>query len=525
MAVKLKPIIFYTVLFLFILVHNTTLVGYDYDLWARLIAGMGFVQTGHVLKQDFLSYTPTHTWFDHEWGSGVIFYLTQHFFGATGLLILQSILIFLIFFIITKIVELRGVKTTSAYNFLFYFFALGTINYIFENPIRCQLFTFLFFTIFIYILERARKGIGKDIHLIISLPILMLIWNNLHGGCVSGIGLIVIYIVGEFLNKKPLKTLYPYIFALTLSLLVLPINPWGIEYLTFLFKANTMPRPNVTEWWGLFCRFNTHNFIELKITLAVLLLIESGFALKGIIAKKFDFDKTKYLLLTITLFLAILHVKLIPLFVITATCFLYDDFYTAFNFITKNFFVKKWVALIKDIIVYVVILSVLLINIKVRKLDPVIDFESYPISSIEFVKINNIKGNLLINFPFGSYASYKLYPNNKIFIDGRYEEVYYDFMLPLLKKFYLVNKNWDEILKRFPPDIMILEKYYPIYQTLQKSKEWSLVFDKDKSFGVFVKTKNLKPHYKNPSTNLDYYKKTLFDTNINFMLQSKHEQQ
>ena len=88
----IKPIIFYIILFLFFLAFSTTVTNYDYDLWARLIAGMGFVQTGHVLKQDFLSYTPTHTWFDHEWGSGVIFYLTQHFFASAGLLILQAIL-------------------------------------------------------------------------------------------------------------------------------------------------------------------------------------------------------------------------------------------------------------------------------------------------------------------------------------------------------------------------------------------------------------------------------------------------
>ena len=38
----------------------------------------------------------------------------------------------------------------------------------------------------------------------------------------------------------------------------------------------------------------------------------------------------------------------------------------------------------------------------------------------------NIKGNIITPFALGSYTSYKLYPNNLIYIDGRYEEVYYD---------------------------------------------------------------------------------------------------
>ena len=47
-----------------------TASSYDNDLWARLIAGMGVFEGGHVLTQDFLSFTPVHTWWDHEWGAG-----------------------------------------------------------------------------------------------------------------------------------------------------------------------------------------------------------------------------------------------------------------------------------------------------------------------------------------------------------------------------------------------------------------------------------------------------------------------
>lgn len=517
---KAKPIIFYVIFFLFILALNTTARIYDFDLWARLIAGMGFVQTGQVLKHDFLSYTPTHLWFDHEWGSGVIFYLTQHFFGPAGILVLQAVLIFLTFFIITKVVELRGVKTTHAYNFLFYFFALSTMGYVIRSPIRCQLFSFLFFALFLYLLERARKGQNKSL---IFIPFLMIIWNNLHGGSVAGIGLILIYIVGEFLNKKPVKN---YIYAFIASVLVLSINPWGFGYLKFLFKAATMPRPYVMEWWGIFFTYNIHKYIKFKVFASVLVLTEIGIVIKQLISKTFTFDKTKLLVLAVTLFLAIQHAKMIPLFVISATCFLYDDFYSAFDFLTKNFFKK--ISLIKDALIYTIILIFVFSNIT-KAFQVNMNLGDYPFREIEFVRINDIKGNLLINFGLGSYASYKLYPNNKIYMDGRYEEVYDDSMVPMLKKFYLMNKGWDEVLKKFPPDIMIIETYYPVYKTLKYDKDWKEVF-RGENFGVFVKTdmakmaKTAKSSYKIPSDNIDYYKKTLFDTEINFMLQSKHEQ-
>lgn len=508
---KMRPILFYIVFFLFCLAFSTTANGYDYDLWARLIAGMSVVQSGIVLKHDFLSYTPTHQWFDHEWGSGVIFYLFQSFFSNAGLLILQTLLVFLIFFFITRIVSLRGVKTTHAYNFLFYYFAFQAMAQVINQPIRCQMFTFLFFTIFLYILELSRKGNDKPLW---ALPFLMLIWNNLHGGCVSGIGLIVIYIIGEFLNKKPVKK---YFYALIPTILVLPINPWGFGYIKFLLAATTMKRPDIMEWWGLFSKFHMYDYIKFKF-FAVILILTQFASFKSLSIK--NEDKTKLLLLIATLILAVEHVKLLPFFVIAASAFLYDDFYSAFNTLTKNFFNKF--ALIKDFLVYLLILVFAFAGLYSRAFQPILTSNKYPLREIEFVKINDIKGNLLINFGQGSYAAYKLYPNNLIFMDGRYEEVYYDFMVPMMKKFYLVSKGWDEILKKFPPDVIIIENYYPIYNVLKNDKNWQLIFE-GKFYGVFVPKDKAKKNYSIPPKDLEYYKNSLFDTNISFMLESTHD--
>ena len=352
----------------------------------------------------------------------------------------------------------------------------------------------------------------------------------MHGGAVSGIGLILMYVVGEFCNKKPFKELLPYIYVLIPTILVLVINPWGFSYLEFLLKATTMQRPDVVEWWGLFSKHNVYEYMNFKIIASIIILSEIGVIIKQLLSKTVDFDKTKFIVLVVTLFLAIQHVKLIPFFVIAAMSFIYDDFYTVFNNVTGNIFNRH--ALFKDTLIYLIFIIFIFSNLRIKSFGPILTKNKYPIRSIEFIKINDIKGDLLTNFAMGSYASYKLYPNNKIYIDGRYEEVYYDYMLQLLRKFCLMISGWDELLKRFPPDVIIIEKSYPIYNTLKtgeiwtdlvdtkKPKDkhnyhWTLVFE-EKDFGVFVQTKNLKKTYKEPPSSLDYYKKTLFDTNINF---------
>lgn len=504
---KLQSIIFYIVFFLCLISLNLISDNYDYDLYARLIAGKYFIQTGHVLKHDFLSYTPTHMIFNHEWGSGVIFYLVQHYFSHIGLIFLQIIVLFLIFFIITKIVKLRGVETTTPYNFLFYFFASSAFMQVFYQPIRCQIFSFLFFTLFLYILELARKGENRPLF---AIPFLMIIWNNLHGGSVAGIGLIILYIIGEIINRKPIKK---YIVVFLLSFLVLPINPWGIDYIIFLLQANIMHRSNILEWMNLFYPPFKYIYLEFKYFTSVVLLFEIGYIIKSVKSKSFVFDATKYLVVLATLFLAIQHIKLIPLAVITISAFLYDDFYTVFNFITLGVFNK--IAPVKDILVYVIAIVLVFINIRKANIEPFLDFNKFPILGIEFIKINNLKGNLLTNFEFGSYASYKLYPNNKIFMDGRYEEVYYDYMNPMLDRFMSGEDTKNELLNTFPPNLILLYKKCEVYPWLLNNPKWTQVFI-DNNYALFVETKDLRKTYKIPSQDIEYYKKTLFNTNINF---------
>lgn len=505
---NLKPTLFYTALFFCLIAFNLMSDNYDYDLFARLIVGKYVIQTGHVLKHDFLSYTPTHLWYDHEWGSSVIFYLVQHFFSHIGLLFLQVFIVFFIFFIITKIVKLRGVKTTHPYNFAFYFFASSAFMQIYYQPVRCHIFSFLFFTLFLYILELSRKGENRPLF---AIPVIMLIWNNIHGGCVSGLGLIVIYIIGELINKKPIKK---YILTFLATLLVLPINPWGTDYIVFLLKANTMARPSILEWQGLFFPLYKNLYLEFKFFASVILFFQLGYIIKSVKSKSFKFDATKYLIVVITLFLAIEHIKLIPLSVITISAFFYDDFYSFFNSITRNVFNR--IALYKDILVYTVAFTLIFINLKQASIKPFLDFNKFPISAIEFIRLNNLKGNLLINFEHGSYASYKLYPNVKIYMDGRYEEVYDDAIKQMLDSFTFGDDSTkQELLKIFPTDFLLLYRGFKVYPLLLKNPNWTQIFS-DNNYALFIKTTEAKKKYKMPSQDIEYYKRTLFDTNIDF---------
>ena len=86
-------------------------------------------------------------------------------------------------FIIIKIIKLE--KSDAKLHFLFFFFAIQSISYNIFSTIRCQSFSFFFFVFYLYILKYAKKN--NNYKILWTLPVLNIIWANLHGGFAIGL--------------------------------------------------------------------------------------------------------------------------------------------------------------------------------------------------------------------------------------------------------------------------------------------------------------------------------------------------
>ena len=472
----------------------------DNDIWARLIAGRYIFENHSVPLNDFLSYTPTHIWYDHEWGASLIFYTIYKYLGVSGLVLTKGFLVFITMFLCFKTIELRQPKTTDGYNILYYVIMIIAMLTSLGTTVRCLLFTCIFFSLFLYILERARLDKNKSLFF---LPVIMLFWCNIHGGCISGLGLIILYCAGELLNKKSIKK---YIYSFIGCLPVLFINPYGPEYVKFIFNAALMKRSYIAEWQSPFILYYKNSYIFYKLYLVIMPIIGIINILKNKMSYK-DLDKTKIIVIMATIYLSVSSIRNIPFFIISAGVFLYNDFHSLCSII-KN----KTFNLFKNTAIYFLLLIITLPPLIAKK-EIRITETKYPRYAVEFIKINNLNGNLFINFDWGSYAAYKLYPNNKIVMDGRYEEVYYPELLNDLKNFHLVKKDWYKIIREYPTDVMILEKIYPVFEKIKNHPDWELVFENNLS-GVFVPKSKLKDKYIYPSALDKYYNDNLFKTNF-----------
>jgi len=546
----MKKVFFYisitVIVFILTFITNTV----DYDLWARLAVGSIFFQTGNVLKHDIFSYLPTkYLWIDHEWGSGVVFYFFVKYLGVWGIFALKYFIIFAIFILFIKIIKLQANKDTAG---IFYFIILGFLLLPgIANLIRSQMFTYLFFTLWIYVLEKSRR---EENQLIWMLPVTMLLWVNMHGGFLAGIGLVMIYAIGEFLNRK---NYLKYFLVLALIIPVTLINPYGFKLWNYIIEASLMPRPYVSEWAPISLSGPFHMMEGIKVhihTGFIICALLTAFVGIKLYVQKEKPDWTRIILVTLLFYLGVKHQRHTEFFILAIPVLFYHQYINLLGplkILIKNHgyetpkqaletnsaascgvlypplcgivqltnsaalrlrnwsftnklndkFYKIWTAgrygfgYIILIIIFIYIFPQLSNRIIV---DPLM----YPVGSFEFIKQNNIPGNLATTFDWGSYAFWKLYPQCKVLIDGRYEEVYPNDVYDIAMQFCGNKGDRQAILRKYKTDILVLSKWKYSPADVLNFTGWKLVYqdmcsvlllpkDKVKSFYIY-------PDYNNP---------------------------
>ena len=168
----------------------------DTDLWYHLNGGRYIFEHKAIPRDSsFFSFIePPREWVNYYWLFQVLVYKIYTFSGYYGLVFLRA-LVFIVLILVMYLILNRNFKNTptiySAITFsLFVLFLIPRFHLI-----RPHMFTYLFIALFIYILELKPKYT-------IFLPIVSILWVNLHGIVYPVMILIIIaYLVEFFLNK------------------------------------------------------------------------------------------------------------------------------------------------------------------------------------------------------------------------------------------------------------------------------------------------------------------------------------
>lgn len=179
----------------------------DPDVWWHLKTGSWIIDNGQIPKDDYFSYTTPEPLSAAEvrglrtqWLGQVVFALAERAGGVTGVVALRNVLIILPMLILVLWLIRRGMGHLEALGLVTLPASLliFQVFYAFERP---QAFSFLLVLVEIMLLERIRsRSPGKFDLSMVGLPVLMALWSNLHAGFILGNVVIFIYFGSELLR-------------------------------------------------------------------------------------------------------------------------------------------------------------------------------------------------------------------------------------------------------------------------------------------------------------------------------------
>jgi hypothetical protein len=469
--------IFFAAIVLGIAANGPRLLNFDGDLPRHLLMGRLILQTQSVPTVDVFSFRTTgFPAIPHEWLSQVMLAGIYEWLGLNGIVLFSAVLMMAVWILVFREAENRS--RSLLISLLLVILAAGAAQlHVLPRP---HLFTYLLSGIWVALLEQIKKTSSKKWWF---LPLIMLVWVNLHGMFVLGILLWGIYLAGDFLDR-PSKAWFTEAKtkAMTLggvfSLLATLFSPSGIHIWGTIISlgSNSYITSKITEYQSA----NFH-LPETWLFLALLLLVITGFARSRQIG-------WTPLLLTITFtFLALYTSRMIPLFAILITPvtakaladWVRED-YPASRLIKfeerlmlTNSSVNGWIWIV--VVVFgIAILFQQGIALDTERKGNVFDEHFFPVRAVDWLESNPQEGHMLNEFDWGGYILLRLWPREQIFMDG-HTHIYGEALTREYETVVLLGEGWEDVLKKYQIQWAIVRAHAPIAQKL-KANGWEILY-------------------------------------------------
>jgi len=472
----------------------------DMDLWWHLASGREMVESKAFLWHEVFSYTiPGEVWINFEWASQVVFYFIFKAFGYWGFFWSQLVLGLISWGLAVLVARTSGLRGALLFLIAILIFKVTQQRLIF----RPEIFSLIFFPLTIFIIQKVKESAapkefsnGKTYFWQGNIPLVLLfligiLWNNLHGGFVYGLGLLVLLRIGAGWSgesKEFIRFLEKGIVAFLIAFLINPFGPAiGALHAEMLFQLNDL-RGMVREWRVPL--LERAPFFWFIVGLTLLLIIRALWRRKRKaylwIPAAIVFGIWGCLSSRNTYLLGFIFAPLI------GNLLRDDDWRKTLSGVR----VKAEFALAGALLMVFSVFTFWKSNTPVA-------WWLFPVQACEFVERNNIRGSMFNTYHYGGYIEWAFGKDRKVFLDGRY--LFQPFLVEMMRikrgmAADLNKEGWRIFLNRYAVDYAIVdysgenEKFlfkeipFPLtlYNGVFPREEWALVFWDDAGM-VFLK--------------------------------------
>lgn len=466
------------------------------DFWWHLKMGQVILENGAIPRTDIFSFTAAGKLFVvQNWLAETILYTVYSVGGETLLLLFNTAIFIAVIFILWRISSSLSHSTWASV------FATIVVAVCLPVNIRPQIFSFLLFALFYWILSSWGAGCFKRIY---WLPILVVAWVNLHGAFVLGLGLMALFLVvegihlrvtsvaGENADRRKIVHLGA---ALILSLVATLANPEGYGIYRYigtvvndassrLFVSEWQP-PHIMELSGILLFFVP---FFLTVT-AIILSVERprlidwvlfmAFAMFGITALR---NCAWFQLISAPILAR--HLPMVPWQSVTRLW--PPGFFrkSLFSFSPDSESLRRINLAVAGLLIFLLVTR----SPRWRNQqhgDNLLDDQT-PVGAVNYIDEHQLKGNIYHPQIYGDYMVWKLWPGQRVFFDGRVHLYGEEFV----RKYFRIQEDsgWEQIIADYSIDLMLLDKKMSetagqkrlsLLDKVGQSLNWQVIFEDD----------------------------------------------
>lgn len=469
--IKSKLFIGLSILTFCLVLFLVTFIRVDPDYFWHIKAGEYMFHNG-LLKRDVFSwFLESKYWMSHEWLFDVIIYGLKVLFGRYhmviyGLLTIGSLIFIL--FLTNKKNYLKNIPFTLIWYLVFFIMMLTFIQ------VRPHMISFSLLALTISFLYDLYKN--EDSKKIYFLPLITIIWANVHGGSSNLPYLFcLIFLIGglfSFKKKKieakrmTKKQLLKYFVVMILCMLCVCINLHGFKMFIYpyLNMLDATMLSNISEWRGTSLSEVYHYIYFIFLIIIVMIFLFSD--------KKIEF--MDLILFGVVTYLGLKSIRF--------------WFYTYIVMSYIIFFYIKERKIDKGTFESIMLLCVILVGMLIVNIKSAIDSKYQRFLNSEVIEIIK-KENPKRLFNMYDYGGELIYNDIKVFIDGR-ADLYTAYNYKDYLNISVLKSDYVKLIDKYDFDYFLVDKEYPINTYLKYNDNYEVLYKNDKL--IFYKKVNEK---------------------------------
>jgi hypothetical protein len=468
----------------------------DAGIGWHIQAGQRILATHTIPRVDsFSSTTAGKPWFAWEWLYDVVVGQLQTTLGLNGVVWFTAVVIAAVFAWVFRLLIAHGTHLPVALVLMLLAVAASMIHFLARPHVVSWLFTLAWF----WILDSSeRESFERRGWRLWVLPLLMLVWVNVHGGFLVGFVLLGIFFLGaawtwfrakegrieEALQKIAAGKRAWRLFTVGLLCVAASLmNPygWTLYRHVYSYLSNRFLMDHIDE-------FQSPNFhgIAQRCFLLLLLITVAVLAARGR-----ELRMSEGLTVLVAVYAGLYASRNIPVSSVLLVMVV-GPFVPAG--VSRGFFLRM-AAVETGLRGHVWLILAIVVTLMIAfngghvgskvLMDAHFDPGRMPVQAVNYLEQRGVEGPVLSPDYWGGYLIFRLYPKSLVVVDDRHD-LYGEELFKSYLKFIRGERGWEEFVRGRPASYLLLPRDAAVANLLAVTNGWKQIYADDVAV-VFVR--------------------------------------